>query len=178
MSSDDLRFYDQKSEYGELSNFWETSQPIVYKDKFYATSEHLYQCMKYDYDTAPLANTVHIEAIRTARTPGLAKALANPEAKAHWRWQKKCSETAQALKASGSVFNPRWEPDGKIEAMKIALRAKFTQCDHCRAVLLGTGDRKLIEAAPSDDYWGVGRKGTGRNMLGIMLEQLRAELRE
>ena len=35
----------------------------------------------------------------------------------------------------------------------------------------------LIEAAPADYFWGVGRTGTGKNRLGVLLMELRAALR-
>ena len=43
--------------------------------------------------------------------------------------------------------------------------------------LLATGDKELVENAPGDYYWGCGADGSGRNMLGRILMELRAELR-
>jgi hypothetical protein len=44
-------------------------------------------------------------------------------------------------------------------------------------MLLATGDEELIESAPTDTYWGVGRDGTGRNKLGQIMSRIRDELR-
>lgn len=46
------------------------------------------------------------------------------------------------------------------------------------AMLLATGDAKLVERTENDAYWGDGGDGSGRNMLGRILEEVRAELRD
>jgi ribA/ribD-fused uncharacterized protein len=51
-----------------------------------------------------------------------------------------------------------WE-SVKDDVMRDAVRAKFTQHEDIRAVLLGTGDELLIEAAFNDSYWGSGPTG-------------------
>ena len=38
-------------------------------------------------------------------------------------------------------------------------------------------DEEIIENAPHDFYWGCGRDGTGRNMLGRILMEVRTALR-
>lgn len=65
--------------------------------------------------------------------------------------------------------------------------AKFTQHPDLRDYLLGTGDRVLVEASPTDRVWGVGlRMGDprlddplrwrGENLLGFSLVRVRAAL--
>ncbi len=44
-------------------------------------------------------------------------------------------------------------------------------------MLLATGDEDIIESAPTDTYWGVGRDGTGLNKLGKIIARIREELR-
>ena len=61
--------------------------------------------------------------------------------------------------------------------MKKALTAKFTQNPDLKAKLLATGNRALVEANPTDAYWGYGRTKKGKNRMGILLQQLRDELR-
>ena len=61
--------------------------------------------------------------------------------------------------------------------MLAALRAKFTQHDELKAVLLGTGDAELVEHTANDRYWGDGGDGSGKNRLGALLMQVRAEIR-
>ncbi len=62
--------------------------------------------------------------------------------------------------------------------MMDALRAKFTQHGRCQRMLLATGEAELVEHTRNDFYWADGGDGTGRNRLGVLLMQLRAELRE
>ena len=61
--------------------------------------------------------------------------------------------------------------------MKECLIAKFTQYPELRELLLGTGDRKLVEHTANDRYWADGGDGTGKNMLGILLMEIRNEFR-
>jgi N-glycosidase YbiA len=58
-----------------------------------------------------------------------------------------------------------------------AVRRKFERHLELKAMLLATGDQELIESAPTDPYWGVGRDGTGQNKLGKILARIRDELR-
>lgn len=69
-----------------------------------------------------------------------------------------------------------WE-SAKDDVMRKAVRAKFTQHDELRALLLATGDAKLVEHTTNDAYWGDGGDGRGRNKLGQILMEIRAELR-
>ena len=65
----------------------------------------------------------------------------------------------------------------KDEVMYRAVRRKFELHGDLRTLLLATGEEDIVEAAPTDYYWGVGREGTGQNKLGKILERIRAELR-
>jgi len=65
----------------------------------------------------------------------------------------------------------------KDEIMLGALRAKFGQHEDLKRLLLGTGERKIVEHTKYDRYWGDGGDGSGRNRLGELLMQLRAEYR-
>jgi ribA/ribD-fused uncharacterized protein len=63
------------------------------------------------------------------------------------------------------------------DVMLQALRAKFTQHDCLRELLLSTGTAEIIEHTRNDRYWADGGDGTGRNMLGVLLMRVREELR-
>lgn len=65
----------------------------------------------------------------------------------------------------------------KNDVMLNALRAKFTQHHDLRQVLLSTGEKPLIEHYMYDNYWADGGDGSGKNMLGNLLMQVRQELR-
>ena len=45
-----------------------------------------------------------------------------------------------------------------------------------RQLLIGTADAVIIEKANGDSYWGCGPHGTGRNMLGLILMEVRNQL--
>ena len=112
------------------------------------TVEHYFQAQKF-------AGTAHEGAIQVAPAPMTAKTLGNTR---------------------DFPLRPDWDTV-KDDVMRRAVRAKFEQHEDIRAVLLGTGDAELIENAPNDYYWGCGADGTGRNMLGKVLMEVRDALR-
>lgn len=65
----------------------------------------------------------------------------------------------------------------KVSVMREALDAKFRQHADLTTLLLSTGDAVLVEHTENDDYWGDGGDGSGKNMLGRLLMDLRAKLR-
>jgi len=68
-----------------------------------------------------------------------------------------------------------WE-EVKIEIMRQVLKSKFTQNSELREKLIATGDTELIEGNNwNDRFWGVCR-GVGKNHLGKLLMEVRAEL--
>jgi hypothetical protein len=69
-----------------------------------------------------------------------------------------------------------WE-SVKDDVMRRAVRCKFARHEDIRSLLLATGDEEIVENAPSDYYWGCGADGSGRNMLGQILMEVRAEWR-
>lgn len=72
-------------------------------------------------------------------------------------------------------MRPDWE-DVKADVMRRAVTAKFAQSESLRTLLRSTGAHRLVQLKPYDAYWGTGADGRGRNQLGIILEELRAEL--
>lgn len=112
------------------------------------TVEHYFQAMKF-------AGTEHERAVQVAPAPMIAKQIGG--------------DRARPLRAD-------WEAV-KDDVMRRGVRAKFEQNPDILAVLLGTGDEELIEDAPQDYYWGCGEKGTGKNMLGKVLMEVRGALR-
>lgn len=75
-----------------------------------------------------------------------------------------------------SVRRKDWD-EVKIGIMRDILRAKADQHEYVRRKLLATGDRELIEDSWRDDYWGWGPNRDGKNMLGKLWMEVRAELR-
>ncbi|KNC48847.1 swarming motility protein YbiA [Thecamonas trahens ATCC 50062] len=68
-----------------------------------------------------------------------------------------------------------WE-DVKVDVMRVAVEAKFRADDSLRQLLLSTAPHALVQIKPHDPFWGTGRDGSGANMLGDMLMDLRAKL--
>ncbi len=76
-----------------------------------------------------------------------------------------------------------------LQVMKRVVYAKFSQNPSKKELLLATGDRILAEASPKDFFWGIGlkqdhvyaespEKWSGKNYLGIILMEVRDELRD
>jgi ribA/ribD-fused uncharacterized protein len=68
----------------------------------------------------------------------------------------------------------------KFDRMRAVLYTKFTQHDDLREMLLSTGSARLVEAATVDNavnrLWGE-VNGVGKNMLGVLLMELRTQLK-
>ena len=63
--------------------------------------------------------------------------------------------------------------------MREAVLAKFTQHARLQTSLIATHhDEELIEANHHDCYWSCGTNGTGKNMLGKIVIEIRAQLRK
>jgi len=95
------------------------------------------------------------------------------------------SVLVSALKSARDAFNfartyqnlvtPNWQQE-KVAIMKRAVWEKFTQNSALRSLLLSTGKRTLVEHTANDKFWGDNGDGTGQNMLGKILMEVRQEL--
>lgn len=139
--------------------FYAANDPYGFLSNFYAapielngftwpTTEHYFQAQKF-------ADPTRQAAIRAASTPGVAKQIA---------W------------ADDTGMHSDWQAV-RDEVMLVALRAKFTQHPALCAQLLATGDAVLVEHTHLDSYWADGGDGSGQNKLGLLLMQVRDELR-
>lgn len=70
----------------------------------------------------------------------------------------------------------QWNHRDALVAMLECNLAKYQQNNRCRAWLMGTGTARLVEHRP-DPIWGDNLNGTGKNLLGHVLELVRASLR-
>ena len=59
------------------------------------------------------------------------------------------------------------------EEFNKAVYEKFKQNSEILEILLNTGNEELIEATTDDYYWGCGKDGNGKNMLGKILMETR-----
>ncbi|KAL2045522.1 hypothetical protein N7G274_001950 [Stereocaulon virgatum] len=64
---------------------------------------------------------------------------------------------------------------------------KFSQDERLKGILLGTGNREIVETSPNDRFWGIGfdsehalgnEKEWGENDLGKALMRVRDQLRK
>lgn len=97
--------------------------------------------------------------------------------------QSEQDEIWAAVKANDSrllgqkvTMRPDWD-QVKRQVMKACCTAKFLQHADLRKQLMATGDEELVEDSSVDWYWGCGKDGTGKNMLGKTLMKIRDELR-
>ena len=80
------------------------------------------------------------------------------------------------LKKNPQLLRPNWIQN-KVDVMKQGLLEKFKQHSDLRIKLLSTGSAILVEDAEHDSFWGRSSYGIGENNLGLLLMQLRDELR-
>jgi ribA/ribD-fused uncharacterized protein len=145
-----IRFYRANEQpYGGFSNLYR--RPIDFEGETYPTAEHAYQAGK-------------------ARKPEVRRWLLSAP-----------SPALLAMAAHGLYYwdiTPGWSTK-KFDRMKCILCAKFTQHADLRELLIATGSARLVEAATVDNavnrLWGE-VAGVGKNMLGQLLMEVRAEL--
>jgi ribA/ribD-fused uncharacterized protein len=123
--------------------------PIRLKGKTWPTSEHYFQAQKF-------AGEPDEEEIRREKSPMIA---------------------ARMGRSRKRPLRKDWE-SVKDQIMHEAVLAKFTQHDDLKAILLATGDARIVEHTENYSYWGDGGDGSGKNRLGIILMRVRDELRK
>lgn len=143
-----IYFYREGDEFGEFSNF--AAYPIRLEGNTWPTTEHYFQAQKF-VETDP----AWAAAIRKANGPGIAARMGR--------------DRKHPLRRD-------WESI-KDDVMRRALAAKFEQYAELAALLLSTGDAPLVEHTANDRYWADGGDGSGKNMLGKLLVELRTTLR-
>lgn len=163
----EIKFYSHYNKYYEFSNF----QPATFdidvngKQESFRTTEHYYQAMKF---YVPFSNE-HMNIFRliqTAKTPKEAFNLGK-FMKGKFDWIDKVIADYSNIK-----IRPDWDAV-KDDVMRKGIYAKFTQNPKLKDLLKSTGNATLIENSPVDYYWGCGKNGTGKNMLGKLLMELR-----
>lgn len=148
---EEIRFYRANEKpYGAFSNLFRRN--IEFEGIVYSTAEHAYQAGK--------ARRPEVRAwLLAAPTPALVAMAAH----GLYQWD----------------VVPDWAT-AKFTRMRAVLGAKFSQHVDLAELLLSTGEARLVEAARTDNavnrLWGE-VNGRGQNMLGTMLMQVRAELR-
>lgn len=86
------------------------------------------------------------------------------------------SKAAKLGRAQPALVRADWVEVREAVMMR-ALLAKFTQYPELTERLLSTGTAPLVERTTLDSHWADGGDGSGLNRLGILLTQLREDLR-
>lgn len=138
-----------KDEYRWLSNFWYFEKPFEYQGLVYPTNEHFYVAMK----------TID-QSLR----------------------EKVADHSVKGLKRFGATLQLRddWE-NLKLNVMSYGIRYKFSKNNPTlRQLLIDTGNVYIQEGNYwGDTFWGVDLKtGKGENHLGVILMQVRKEIRK
>lgn len=115
--------------------------------KYWPTSEHYFQAQKF-------VGSIFEEEIRQAKSPNSAAKLGRDRSK---------------------PLRPDWELV-KDEIMKKAILQKFQTNIAIRDILISTSTKEIIEETTDDYYWGCGSDGTGKNVLGKILMEIRSML--
>ncbi len=152
LPTNEIRFYRANEKpYGVFSNLYKRT--IVFEGVTYATSEHAYQAGK------PRKDNVR-EWILSAPTPSLV------------------AMAAHGLYVWDVV--PNWSSI-KFDRMRAVLMAKFSQHEDLLELLLSTEDARLVETATVKNSvnleWGE-VNGKGKNMLGLLLMEVRTSLKK
>ena len=133
--------------YHPLDNF--SAHVIDLWGKNFLTAEHAFQWKKFHQKHRDIANL-----ILKAKSPHLVKKISN------------------AYKLKQSVD---WHME-KVQVMEEILRAKVEQHEDVQEILKKTGNRKIIENSPVDDFWGIGLDGKGKNIIGEIWMKIRDNL--
>lgn len=116
--------------------------------KWWMTSEHYFQAQKF-------YGTEYVEIIRL---------LDNP------------MKAAKMGRNRNLPLREDWE-EVKDDVMRKAVYAKFSQNIELKNILLDTDSEYIVENTSNDYYWGCGTNGSGKNMLGIILMEIRDKLK-
>ncbi len=143
-----IYFFTKNDDWFELSNFY--PQGFEDDEGYWPTVEHYFQAQKFPGEK----HAEYRQRIRESGSPQHAKTLGRTQSK---------------------PIRADWDEIRDV-VMLAALRKKFAH-PKLREVILSTKKRPLIENSPYDAYWGIGRFGKGGNRLGVLLEQLREELK-
>jgi ribA/ribD-fused uncharacterized protein len=150
-ASVEIGFYrSNEKPWGPFSNLYK--RPVLFEGEEYPTAEHAYQAGK-------ARDSKVRDWILAAPTPSLV-----------------------AMAAHGLLtwdITENWA-QVKFQRMRAVLFAKFEQHADLRDLLLSTGNARIVEQGKTDTavnrLWGE-VNGKGKNMLGVLLMEVRTEIR-
>lgn len=136
-----------ENEFYPLSNF--SAFSLKWHGLWFPTSEHAYQWSKF-----PDVPSIQRLIIRS----------------------QSAHDAFKTAQENAKFQSPDWA-SARVEIMRGILKAKAAQHEYVMKKLLETGSREIVENSWRDDFWGVGPKGDGQNMLGELWMEVRSELR-
>lgn len=142
-----IRFNSKVDEYAFLSNFYMAPFVAPFRKRLvlFRSTEHYYQAHK-------TKDIIHINKILNSETGAKAKFFGSAK--------------------SGCVIVDDFDSKRK-EIMYHAIRYKFAQ-NPVLYKLFKQLEGPFFEDAPWDDYFGTGRDGDGKNVMGKLLDKLHA----
>lgn len=124
------------------------SYPIFLDGRFWPTTEHYFQASKFE-ETAAREEICNVESPMKAASLGRKR---KHKIRSDWN-------------------------EIRDQVMRRAVEAKFRQHLDLTRALLETGDELIVEHTSNDAYWADGGDGTGQNKLGLVLMEVRDQLR-
>ena len=176
---DEIWFYSEKEKpYGAFSNFYPCK--IIIGNIEYPNSEAYYQSLKFTGKNASDVDLRYSEIIRSQNTGNKAAVLARQsKPQLTYQWGRDLWEIIQEYQELGATIRKDWD-EVKDNVMRRVVYQKFFQNEKLRSLLLSTGDKLIYEHTSRDSYWADGHPrdnpnvhGDGKNMLGIILEEVR-----
>lgn len=157
-----LFFKRDRNDFPFLSNFFLVE--IIIDGRNWPSVEHYYQAQKSH-------SRLYQQNILACSTAGQAKRLGDS------RIGKDNLSPKSWFRNNPELLRGDWDAV-KVSVMQDAIFAKFTQNRILRKKLLATKDAQLVEDSNSDYFWGIGKDGSGRNQLGMILMEVRSKLRK
>ena len=139
--------FDPVGPHALLSNY--AHAPFEDEGSSWRSVEHYFQAAKF-------ADPARVEAIRSCTSADQAKSLA---------WSADFD----------SHVRSNWD-EIRVEVMRRALHLKFDQHAAARAALERSWPQPIFEDSFTDAFWGIGPAGSGQNILGALLQDLRGPL--
>ena len=173
----EIKFYSPKDPYYWLSNYY--MSPMTLGNITFTCNEAFYQAMKFR-NPDDERSMGYYSLIAQCDSPQKCKDMGSQKKSRYgssWLINKAkpqlgyVSEAIDAYKDIKMFKN--WD-----DVMIMGLYIKFKQNDKLRSLLLDTEDALLVENSPRDAYWGIGKDGKGKNMLGEDLMFIRSKFRD
>ena len=156
-----ILFYKRdRADYGFLSNFFQTNVEI--DGIIWPHTEAYYQAQKSEY---PEYREKILQNLKPSWSKYVGDSRIGAQNIAKKTWFRKYL----------ADLRPDWE-EVKLSVMRKAVKAKYSMNTNLRRALFKTQNTLVIEDSMTDEFWGIGQQGSGKNWLGILLMDCRSEL--